>query len=393
MDSHSPWRAKVKRLKVLTILGTRPEAIKMAPVIKELEKYPDEITSLICATAQHREMLDQVLDVFDIRPDHDLDLMRPGQTLSQLTANILTQLDQLMARERPDWVLLQGDTTTVMVASLVAYYHRVRVGHVEAGLRTSDKWQPYPEEINRRLTDVLADLYFAPTEGSRQNLLREGVAEQAIVVTGNTVVDALQMTVRRLRQEDRRSSPWLSNGRRLILVTAHRRENFGEPLTHICHALAELAARYPSQIQIVYPVHPNPNVLEPVRKMLGGIRNITLTEPLSYYEFVRLMSEAYLILTDSGGLQEEAPSLGVPVLVLREVTERPEGVAAGVVKVVGTDERTIVEETAALMENDLAYQRMAQAANLYGDGHASQRIVEAIRAVSSVLSRPGEGTR
>jgi UDP-N-acetylglucosamine 2-epimerase (non-hydrolysing) len=393
MDSHSPWRAKVKRLKVLTILGTRPEAIKMAPVIKELEKYPDEITSLICATAQHREMLDQVLDVFDIRPDHDLDLMRPGQTLSQLTANILTQLDQLMAREQPDWVLLQGDTTTVMVASLVAYYHRVRVGHVEAGLRTSDKWQPYPEEINRRITDVLADLYFAPTEGSRQNLLREGVAEQAIVVTGNTVVDALQMTVRRLRQEDRRSSPWLSNGRRLILVTAHRRENFGEPLTHICHALAELAARYPSQVQIVYPVHPNPNVLEPVRKMLGGIRNITLTEPLSYYEFVRLMSEAYLILTDSGGLQEEAPSLGVPVLVLREVTERPEGVAAGVVKVVGTDERTIVEETAALMENDLAYQRMAQAANLYGDGHASQRIVEAIRAVSSVLSRPGEGAR
>ncbi len=383
----------MKRLKVLTILGTRPEAIKMAPVIKELEKYPDEITSLICATAQHREMLDQVLDVFDIRPDHDLDLMRPGQTLSQLTANILTQLDQLMARERPDWVLLQGDTTTVMVASLVAYYHRVRVGHVEAGLRTSDKWQPYPEEINRRLTDVLADLYFAPTESSRQNLLREGVAEQAIVVTGNTVVDALQMTVRRLRQEDRRSSPWLSNGRRLILVTAHRRENFGEPLTHICHALAELAARYPSQVQIVYPVHPNPNVLEPVHKMLGGIRNITLTEPLSYYEFVRLMSEAYLILTDSGGLQEEAPSLGVPVLVLREVTERPEGVAAGVVKVVGTDERTIVEETAALMENDLAYQRMAQAANLYGDGHASQRIVEAIRAVSSVLSRPGEGVR
>lgn len=383
----------MKRLKVLTILGTRPEAIKLAPVIKELEKYPGEITSLICATAQHREMLDQVLDVFDIRPDHDLDLMLPGQTLSQLTANILTHLDQLMARERPDWVLLQGDTTTVMVASLVAYYHRVRVGHVEAGLRTSDKWQPYPEEINRRLTDVLADLYFAPTEGSRQNLLREGVAEQAIVVTGNTVVDALQMTVRRLREEDRHSSPWLSNGRRLILVTAHRRENFGEPLTHICHALAELATRYPSQVQIVYPVHPNPNVLGPVHKMLGGIPNITLTEPLSYYDFVRLMSEAYLILTDSGGLQEEAPSLGVPVLVLREVTERPEGVAAGVVKVVGTDERAIVEETVALMENDLAYQRMAQAANLYGDGHASQRIVEAIRAVSSVLSRPSEGAR
>jgi UDP-N-acetylglucosamine 2-epimerase (non-hydrolysing) len=357
----------------------------MAPVIKELEKYPGEIQSVNCATAQHREMLDQVLNIFDIRSDYDLDVMLPGQTLSQLTANILTRLDQVVAQERPDWVLVQGDTTTVMVASLVAYYHQARVGHVEAGLRTNDKWQPYPEEINRRLTDVLADLYFAPTEGSKQNLLREGVPESAIVVTGNTVIDALLMTVCRLKQEEVYSQQWASNGRRLILVTAHRRENFGRPLMHICRALAEIAALYPGGVQLVYPVHPNPNVLGPVHEMLGNIPNITLMEPLGYYDFVRLMSEAYLILTDSGGLQEEAPSLGVPVLVLREVTERPEGVGAGVVKVVGTDEQTIVREVVALLENELAYQRMAQGANPYGDGRASQRIVEAIRRASSYI--------
>lgn len=368
-------------MKVLTVLGTRPEAIKMAPVINELGKYPDEIRSVVCTTAQHREMLDQVLNIFAIQPDYDLDVMLPDQTLSQLTANILTRLDAVVAQEQPDWVLVQGDTTTVMVASLVAYYHYVRVGHVEAGLRTDDKWQPYPEEMNRRLTDVLADLYFAPTERNKENLLREGVPDRAIVVTGNTVIDALLMTVQRLRQEEGYSQAWSDGGRRLILVTAHRRENFGQPLIRICHALAEIATRYPSEVQLVYPVHPNPNVLGPVREMLGGIPNITLIEPLAYYDFVRLMSQAYLILTDSGGLQEEAPSLGVPVLVLREVTERPEGVAAGVVKVVGTDERTIVRETVSLLENDLVYQRMAQAANPYGDGRASQRIVEAIRTL------------
>jgi UDP-N-acetylglucosamine 2-epimerase (non-hydrolysing) len=371
-------------VKVLTVIGTRPEAIKMAPVIKDLEKYPDEIQSVICATAQHREMLDQVLNIFDIRPDYDLDVMLPGQTLSQLTANILTRLDQVVARERPDWLLIQGDTTTVMVASLVAYYHRVRVGHVEAGLRTDDKWQPYPEEINRRLTDVLADLYFAPTEHNRENLLREGVSPEAIVVTGNTVIDALLMTVRRLRREEERPQQWASNGRRLVLVTAHRRENFGQPLARICRALAEIAALYPSEVQVVYPVHPNPNVLGPVHQMLGSIPNITLTEPLGYYDFVRLMSEAYLILTDSGGLQEEAPSLSVPVLVLREVTERPEGVAAGTVRVVGTSCQRIVEETAVLLDDGEAYERMAQAVNPYGDGRASQRIVAAL------LGRPVE---
>ena len=355
----------------------------MAPVIKELEKYPAEIQSVVCATAQHREMLDQVLDIFSIQPDYDLNVMLPGQTLSQLTANILVRLDRVMAQERPDWVLVQGDTTTVMVASLVAYYHRARVGHVEAGLRTDDKWQPYPEEINRRVTDVLADLYFAPTESNRQNLLREGVPDHAIVVTGNTVIDALLMTVSRLRREGGCARQWSSNGQRLILVTAHRRENFGQPLARICHALAGIAARYSSEVQIVYPVHPNPNVWGPVHEMLGGIPNVTLTEPLGYYDFVRLMSEAYLILTDSGGLQEEAPSLGVPVLVLREVTERPEGVAAGVVKVVGTDERVIAEEVTALLENGPVYQQMAHRTNPYGDGQASRRIVKAIREVSS----------
>jgi UDP-N-acetylglucosamine 2-epimerase len=373
-------------MKILTVFGTRPEAIKMAPVIKELEEYPDEIQSVVCVTAQHREMLDQVLSIFDVRPDYDLDVMLPNQTLSQLTANILTRLDPVIAQEQPDWMLVQGDTTTVMVAGLVAYYYRVRVGHVEAGLRTDDKWQPYPEEINRRLTDVLADLYFAPTERNRQNLLREGVSDEAIVVTGNTVIDALLMTVRRIRQEENGLQKWSSDGRRLILVTAHRRENFGQPLICICHALAEIAARYPSEVQLVYPVHPNPNVLGPVYEMLGNIPNITLTNPLSYYDFVRLMSEAHLILTDSGGLQEEAPSLGVPVLVLREVTERPEGVAAGVVKVVGTDKQAIVGEAVTLLENNSAYQHMSQGANPYGDGRASQRIVKAIRAVSSGAS-------
>jgi UDP-N-acetylglucosamine 2-epimerase (non-hydrolysing) len=350
----------------------------MAPIVKKLEKYPDEIELVVCATAQHREMLDQVLDVFDICPDYDLDLMLPGQTLSQLTANILTGLDRVVARERPDWVLVQGDTTTVMVAGLVAYYHHARVGHVEAGLRTDDKWQPYPEEINRRLTDVLADLYFAPTESNKRNLLREGVSEQTIVVTGNTVIDALLMTVSRSRQGEGTSRRWCNDGERLILVTAHRRENFGQPLTDICRALAEIAARYRSEVRIVYPVHPNPNVVRPVHEMLGGIPNITLTEPLGYYDFVRLMSEAYLILTDSGGLQEEAPSLGVPVLVLRQVTERPEGVIAGTVKLVGIVCERIVEETALLLDDGEAYEKMARVTNPYGDGQASQRIAAAL---------------
>ncbi len=378
------------RLKILTLIGTRPEAIKMAPVIKELEKYPDQISSTICATAQHRGLLDQVLDVFDIRPDIDLNLMQPDQTLSQLTANLFVHLDQLIGRERPDWVLVQGDTTSVMVASLVAYYHHTRIGHVEAGLRTGDRQQPYPEEINRRITDLLADLYFAPTEVSRQNLLREGIPDHAIVLTGNTIVDALQMTIQRLRQAEQPRDIDSSQGHRLILVTAHRRENFGYPLVQICRALAELARRYRSQVKIVYSVHPNPNVQGTVRRMLSGIPNIVLTEPLSYRDFVPLMSRAYLILTDSGGLQEEAPSLGVPVLVLREVTERPEGVAAGVVRLVGTDENAIVEAAVELLEDGTAYGRMAHGVNPYGDGRASQRIVKAICDASDICTGGGQ---
>lgn len=371
-------------MKVLTVFGTRPEAIKMAPIIKELEKYPNEIQSVVCATAQHREMLDHVLELFEIRPDYDLGLMRPGQTLSALTARILTALDEVVASERPDWLLIQGDTTTMMVGALVAYYHKVQVGHVEAGLRTGDKFQPFPEEINRRIADVVSDLHFAPTETNRQNLLWEGVPQSSILVIGNTVIDALQMVVSRARRRVRDEwEPWL-NGRRLLLVTAHRRENFGRPLVEICHALALMAREYAPDVHILYPVHLNPNVWEPVHMALGGVPNIILTPPLDYETFVGLMDRAYLVLTDSGGLQEEAPGLGKPVLVLREVTERPEGVAAGTIRMVGTSCQRIVEETAILLEDGEAYERMARAVNPYGDGQASQRIVAAL------LGRPIE---
>lgn len=371
-------------IKVLSVVGTRPEAIKMAPVIKELEKYPDEIQSVVCATAQHREMLDQVLELFEIRLDYDLDLMRPGQTLSGLTARILDALDGVVARERPDWLLVQGDTTTVMTGTLVAFYHKVRVGHVEAGLRTGDKFQPFPEEINRRIADVISDLHFAPTESNRRNLLNEGIPDETIIVTGNTVIDALLMMVERARRYVLNKWEPSLNGRRIILVTAHRRESFGQPLQKICRALAEIAREYASDVHIIYPVHLNPNVWGPVHAALSGILNITLTEPLGYEEFVGLMDRAYLVLTDSGGLQEEAPGLGKPVLVLREVTERPEGVAAGAVKVVGTSYQRIAEETAVLLDDGKAYERMAQAINPYGDGRASQRIVAAL------LGRPAE---
>lgn len=371
-------------IKVLSVVGTRPEAIKMAPVIKELEKYPDEIQSVVCATAQHREMLDQVLELFEIRLDYDLDLMRPAQTLSGLTARILDALDGVVARERPDWLLVQGDTTTVMTGTLVAFYHKVRVGHVEAGLRTGDKFQPFPEEINRRIADVISDLHFAPTESNRRNLLNEGIPDETIIVTGNTVIDALLMMVERARRYVLNKWEPSLNGRRIILVTAHRRESFGQPLQEICRALAEIAREYASDVHIIYPVHLNPNVWGPVHAALSGILNITLTEPLGYEEFVGLMDRAYLVLTDSGGLQEEAPGLGKPVLVLREVTERPEGVAAGAVKVVGTSYQRIAEETAVLLDDGKAYERMAQAINPYGDGRASQRIVAAL------LGRPAE---
>jgi UDP-N-acetylglucosamine 2-epimerase (non-hydrolysing) len=373
-------------LKVMSVIGTRPEAIKMAPVIKELKKYPDDITSLVCATAQHREMLDQMLDVFDISPDYDLHVMQPDQSLSQLTARILTTLDEVIVKERPDWVLVQGDTTTVMVASLVAFYRRVKVGHVEAGLRTGDKFQPFPEEISRRIVDVLADLHFAPTERNRENLLREGVLPQTIMVTGNTIIDALMMTAHRVGERPLDACIGNIDAKRLILVTAHRRENFGRPLANICRALREIAHHYQDDVHIVYPVHFNPNVLHPVHEMLGGVPNVSLIEPVDYETFVGLMSRAYLILTDSGGLQEEAPSLDKPVLVLRRVTERPEVTALGGARLVGTECEVIVRETVRLLEDPVAYTEMASVANPYGDGRASQRIVQAILAHSEGFS-------
>lgn len=372
-------------LRVLSIFGTRPEAVKMAPVVRHLAGTPD-VESRVCVTAQHRQMLDQVLDLFGIQPDVDLDLMAPNQTLAALTAEVFTHLDPVLAEIEPDWILVQGDTTTVMAAALLGYYHRVRVGHVEAGLRTGDKWQPFPEEINRRVAGAVADLHFAPTDWSRGNLLREGVPESRIVVTGNPVIDALHMVAD--RPLDARTEALLQEvglpiepeapGPRLILVTAHRRENFGAPLEAICAALQELAESYGDALRIVYPVHLNPNVQGPVRRLLGEVSNVALLPPLDYLPMVHLMKHSTLVLTDSGGLQEEAPGLGVPVLVMRNVTERPEGVQAGTVRLVGTDARKIVAETRRLLDDPAAHAEMARAVNPYGDGRAAERIVQAL---------------
>jgi UDP-N-acetylglucosamine 2-epimerase (non-hydrolysing) len=368
-------------LKVLTIFGTRPEAIKMAPVLKVLETHPDRVQSRVCVTAQHRQMLDQVLELFDIVPDHDLDLMTEDQTLAQVTAAVFTHLEPVLAAERPDWVLVQGDTTTVMAASLLAFYHRIQVGHVEAGLRTRDKYSPFPEEINRRVAGVVADLHFAPTAWARDNLLHEGVPPKTIHVTGNPVIDALLMAAARPYHPESGPLAGLPWERRLILVTAHRRENFGRPLERICAALARIAGRYPDDVHIVYPVHLNPHVQGPVYRLLGDVPHVTLLPPLDYLPLVHLMKRCTLVLTDSGGIQEEAPGLGVPVLVLREVTERPEGVEAGTVRLVGTRAEDILREASRLLDDPVAYQRMAQAVNPYGDGHAAEYIVEALLQV------------
>ena len=366
-------------LTVLTIVGTRPEAIKMAPVIKAFARRSDIVTSRLCVSAQHRRMLDQVLELFALKPDYDLDIMQQDQSLTYITAGVLTRLDGVIADCRPDWLLVQGDTTTTMAAALAGYYHRVRVGHVEAGLRTGDKFSPYPEEINRRVADVLSDVHFAPTERARQNLLSEGVSPSRIVVTGNTVVDALLDISARpfdFRGTALEHLPW--NARRIILVTAHRRENFGAPLDELCTAIRTIAERYASSIHIVYPVHLNPNVRRPVRQRLEGLANVLLTDPLDYASLVHLMKRSSLILTDSGGLQEEAPTLGKPVLVLRETTERPEAVEAGAARVVGMKSTAIIEGVARLLEDPQEYDRMARVVNPYGDGTASERIVATI---------------
>ncbi len=365
-------------MKILSIIGTRPEAIKMAPVIGELERRAGRIVSRVCVTAQHRQMLDQVLALFGIVPHHDLNVMAARQSPTQVAAAVLAKLEPVLQAEQPDWVLVQGDTTTVLAAAIGAFYGRIRVGHVEAGLRTGDKHQPFPEEINRRLASVVADLHFAPTETARDNLLREGLSAAAIRVTGNPVIDALQAVAERPYDPASgplRAIPWQ---RRLVLVTAHRRENFGAPLERICLALRDLAQAYPQDLHLVYPVHPNPQVRDPVGRLLGGVPGVTLLEPLDYLPLVYLLKRATLVLTDSGGLQEEAPGLGKPVLVLREVTERPEAVNAGTVRLVGTDRGRITAEARRLLDDPGAYAAMARALNPYGDGHAAERIVNSI---------------
>jgi UDP-N-acetylglucosamine 2-epimerase (non-hydrolysing) len=379
-------------LRVLSIFGTRPEAVKMAPVVQELARTPG-IDPLVCVTAQHRQMLDQVLNLFNINPDVDLNLMQPDQNLANLTADIFMHLDPVLADLKPDWILVQGDTTTVMAASLAAFYRHIHIGHVEAGLRTHDKWQPFPEEINRRLASVLADIHFAPTEWTRQNLLQENIPSEQIFVTGNPVIDALHSVMKIpptpaiLELFERINIPYILpdsastsslSSPRLVLVTAHRRENFGQPLVNICTALIELAQTYADKIRIVYPVHLNPNVHQPVYRLLSDIPNIFLLPPLDYLPMVHLMKHSTIVLTDSGGLQEEAPALGVPVLVMRAVTERPEGVNAGTVRLVGTDTGQIITQSRILLDDPQEYASMAHAINPYGDGKAAARITNAI---------------
>ena len=366
----------------MSIFGTRPEAIKMAPVIKEIKKFPDEIINRVFVTAQHREMLDQVLEIFQITPDQDLNIMLSDQTPTQVAANILSKLELLFKQEKPDWVLVQGDTTTVAATALAAFYSGVKVGHVEAGLRTNDKQQPFPEEINRRVASVITDLHFAPTETSRQNLLKENISADNIVITGNTVIDALHWVLERPIGIEKLILPPNEPG--VILVTAHRRENFGKPLENICQALLEIVTSFNGKVKIVYPVHLNPNVQNVVYRLLANNSNIILTPPLDYLSLAHLMKAATLVLTDSGGIQEEAPSLGKPVLVLREITERPEAVAAGTVKIVGANFKKIVDSVTTLLTDQSEYAKMAHAVNPYGDGLAAERII------NTLLGKPVE---
>jgi len=363
---------------VLTVFGTRPEAVKLAPVIRELARHSAQVTSRVCVTAQHRDMLDQVLRVFGIEPDYDLDIMQDNQTPTQVAASVLARMEAILRDERPDWVLVQGDTTTVAAAALAAFYARCRVGHVEAGLRTGDRWQPFPEEINRRVAGVIADRHFAPTTRAFDNLLREDVPAERILLTGNPGIDALHWITAQPPPPE--LDDLLAPDTRTILVTAHRRENFGEPLESICLALRDLVVRYDGAVRVVYPVHRNPNVWGPVHQLLGDVPWITLLPPLDYLPNLHLMRRAYLVITDSGGIQEEATGLGVPALVLREVTERPEGVATGALRVVGTDRARIVAEASRLLDDPADYARMANAENPFGDGHAAERIVASLLA-------------
>jgi UDP-N-acetylglucosamine 2-epimerase (non-hydrolysing) len=365
-------------LKVMTIFGTRPEAIKMAPVVLELAKHPGLISPVVAVTAQHREMLDQVLELFAIRPDYDLDIMAQGQTLFDITCRALQGLNTVFAEARPDLVLVHGDTTTTFAGALAAFYHQTAVGHVEAGLRTGNKYSPFPEEMNRKLTGSLTDLHFAPTDTARDNLLAEAVPPAGIFVTGNTVIDALLATVDDgYRFADSQLADLDYRQRRVILVTTHRRENLGEPLRHVYQALRQIVSEY-ADVEVVFPVHRNPRVREVVQAELGGLDRVRLIDPLDYQPFANLMARSYLVLTDSGGIQEEAPALGKPVLVLRDTTERPEAITAGTVKLIGTDRDRVYAETNRLLADAAEYRRMATACNPYGDGKAARRIVDFI---------------
>lgn len=368
----------MKKIKLMTVFGTRPEAIKMCPLVLEMQKYPDFIEPIVAVTAQHREMLDQVLQLFAIKPDYDLNIMTAGQTLYDVTGRALAGLKDVLAEAQPDMVLVHGDTTTTFVGALASFYAQIPVGHVEAGLRTGNKFSPYPEEMNRKLTGAIADIHFAPTSTSKNNLLKENIDPAAIVVTGNTVIDALQTTVKAdYRFTDSGLQKALAGGNRLILVTTHRRENLGEPMRHVYQALRKVLENHPD-VEAIFPVHKNPKVREIVDEELGKLVQVHLIEPLDYEPFANLMAKVDIVLTDSGGIQEEAPALGKPVLVLRDTTERPEAVDAGTVKLVGTAYDDVLRETSLLLDDSKYYQSMAEAANPYGDGRACERIIRKI---------------
>lgn len=381
--------------KIMLVFGTRPEAIKMAPLVKEFQKYPESFQTLVCVTGQHREMLDQVLRIFDIVPDFDLDIMKHGQDLYDVTSRVLLGMRDVLTAARPDVVLVHGDTTTSTAAALAAFYQQIPVGHVEAGLRTHNVFSPWPEEMNRQITTRIASYHFAPTPLSRKNLLQEGIADELITVTGNTVIDALRWVVDKIRKDSSLNLELagqlkaigydvkrLASPRRLVLITGHRRENFGEGFLNICQAIKDLTVRYP-EVDFVFPMHPNPNVRQPIREVFGeklsDQGNMFFIEPLEYLSFVYLMEKANIVLTDSGGIQEEAPGLGKPVLVMRDTTERPEALEAGTVKLVGTSRDTIVNELSRLLDDPASYEKMSKALNPYGDGKACGRIVERLR--------------
>ena len=379
--------------RVILVFGTRPEAIKMAPLVKEFQKHPREIETIVCVTGQHREMLDQVLHIFDIQPDYDLNIMKQGQDLYHVTARVLTGMRDVLKESRPDLVLVHGDTTTSTASALAAFYQQIPVGHIEAGLRTHNIYSPWPEEMNRLITGRIATYHFSPTSLSRQNLLDEGIEEEAITVTGNTVIDALYMVVDKIKADQSLDSRLksildtagydidrLNRGRRLVLITGHRRENFGAGFIHMCEAIKTLAEKYP-EVDFVYPMHLNPNVRKPIHEVFGTgqLPNLFFIEPLEYLSFVYLMEKSDIVLTDSGGIQEEAPGLGKPVLVMRDTTERPEALEAGTVKLVGTDYDKIVGEVSALLDNQDYYDRMSEAVNPYGDGKACERIINHLK--------------